>query len=395
MSCEKCKDIADIKDLSFPYVIRECSNCKREIKARELGEGGKGIKIEKGDRFQIPAGFLEFSANPLASNTKLTTSGLQFYAKLIFVGDLYKNEEKIDHILEKNEEYCIDILSRSEFLNHIDFSKDFEILDVFNKLENRKGAAEWWAILFIIYNNIAKNAIKKNDARRAAWAMSAAERCRSMCVYKEQYEDVVFMGHSARRIINVIQKWHLNQTNSNETFWQNLFEENPYVLSQVFSVPVLFIQGNAYVGGMKTDRTSAKFVDFLFQGETSNDAILIEIKTPETQLISKNAYRKEIHTPSKELSGSSQQVLNYRRTLIKSFQSIVAEDGHKLEMFNPKCIVIMGNAEKELDTPEKRSSFELFRANSKDVEIVTFDELFKKAETLASLFNLVWKEKET
>jgi hypothetical protein len=41
---------------------------------------------------------------------------------------------------------------------------------------------------------------------------------------------------------------------------------------------------------------------------------------------------------------------------------------------------------------EKRKSFELFRTNLKNVEIVTFDELFKKAETLATLFNLRWND---
>ena len=36
--------------------------------------------------------------------------------------------------------------------------------------------------------------------------------------------------------------------------------------------------------------------------------------------------------------------------------------------------------------------FELYRTNLRDVEIVTYDELFKKAETLAALFNLIRKK---
>ncbi|MEM9164079.1 MAG: Shedu anti-phage system protein SduA domain-containing protein, partial [Cyanobacteria bacterium P01_F01_bin.4] len=77
---------------------------------------------------------------------------------------------------------------------------------------------------------------------------------------------------------------------------------------------------------------------------------------------------------------------------VNVIKSLIAESAHNLEMFNPKCIVIMGNAEKELDTKEKKDSFELFRTNLKDVEIVTYDELFKKAETLASLFSLSWSK---
>ncbi len=54
--------------------------------------------------------------------------------------------------------------------------------------------------------------------------------------------------------------------------------------------------------------------------------------------------------------------------------------------------MIIGNYSEELNTDKKRKSFELFRSNLKDVEIVTFDELFKKAETLATLFNLRWND---
>jgi len=39
-----------------------------------------------------------------------------------------------------------------------------------------------------------------------------------------------------------------------------------------------------------------------------------------------------------------------------------------------------------------RKSFELYRTSLRDVEIVTYDELFKKADTLATLFNLIRKK---
>lgn len=51
-------------------------------------------------------------------------------------------------------------------------------------------------------------------------------------------------------------------------------------------------------------------------------------------------------------------------------------------------MVIVGNGALELDSQLKRDAFEMFRSNSKDVEIVTYDELFRKLEVLASLFHL-------
>jgi hypothetical protein len=55
----------------------------------------------------------------------------------------------------------------------------------------------------------------------------------------------------------------------------------------------------------------------------------------------------------------------------------------------PRCVVLAGNAAAEFQGDNaKRRSFEMFRANSKDVEVVTYDELFRKLEVLANLFSL-------
>jgi len=48
----------------------------------------------------------------------------------------------------------------------------------------------------------------------------------------------------------------------------------------------------------------------------------------------------------------------------------------------------IGNGALELIDDQRRKAFELFRSNSKDVEIVTYDELFRKLEVLAALFSL-------
>jgi hypothetical protein len=60
----------------------------------------------------------------------------------------------------------------------------------------------------------------------------------------------------------------------------------------------------------------------------------------------------------------------------------------KLTAFHPKCVLIVGNAEMQLPDEKSRKSFELFRGNQRDVEIMTYDELFRKTEILAELFGL-------
>lgn len=394
MLCEQCNDLIDISDLSAPYVTRTCSKCGRKINLRELGDNGHGIKIEKGDQFTIPKGFINLSANPLKVTGTLTKHGLAWFSKLIFIGQLEKAPAKFMSQLKENDNYCDAILKNSIFTEGLDIENPEHSEKIFNRLKDNQDTLEWWALLFSMFNSMAEKAIEQNDAKRAAWAMGSAERCRSMCVFKANLEEVVWMGHSARRIIDVIRKWHSNKENSNEEFWQGVFNENPYVLSQLFSVPVIFIKDKAYVGGMNIDRQDAKFVDYLYTNESSHDALLVEIKTPQTKLLG-TKYRKGVYKPSSEISGSTIQVLDYRRELSKNIHTITNGTDHVIDVFNPRCVIIAGNAKKELDNDKKRKSFELFRTSFKDVEIVTFDELFKKAETLATLFNLKWEENKT
>ena len=86
--------------------------------------------------------------------------------------------------------------------------------------------------------------------------------------------------------------------------------------------------------------------------------------------------------------GAVMQVLDYRRSLSKNLSALVEGTNYKLSAFAPKCVVIIGNGVLELDSDSKRNAFEMFRSNSRDVEIVTYDELSRKLEVLASLFSL-------
>jgi len=391
MACQSCENLVDITDFTSPYVVQTCLLCNREINLRKVGDNGRGIKVEKGDRFVIPAGAIKIAANPLKSNSQLTKHGIGWFAELIFIEDIKRNADEIDFIIENNDQYCDNYFKNSPLLANLEVSDSNYSEKVLEILEKNKTSAEWWVLLFSIFNSIVSEAIKENDAKKTAWAMRCAERCRAMFVFKENLEEVVWMGHSARRIVEVISIWESNKNNSNEEFWQSIFNENPYILSQLFSAPIVFIKDKAQIGGVNIDGKNAKYIDYLYTNDSSNDALLVEIKTPKTKLLGKK-YRG-IQTPSSDITGAVVQVLDYRRELSKNIRSITEDTDYKIEVFNPRCVVIAGNASTELDSESKRKSFELFRTNFKDVEIITFDELFKKAETLATLFNLV-KDKQ-
>lgn len=242
MSCPECENIEEIENYNSPFVIRKCDSCGREMKILDPGDHGIGIRVNRGDRFVIPAEWLKISANPLQGTGHFTRTGLEWFAKLIFLGDFPRKKEQIDKTLKTNDEICVNLLNESEMLSGLNVEKLDDSEKVFSILSENKESAEWFAYTFGMFNQITQEAIQERDAQKAAWAMAGAERFRSMLVFKQELEEVIWMGHSAKRLIEILNIWRNNQTNSDEEFWQIQFNQHAYVISQVFSVPVVFIE---------------------------------------------------------------------------------------------------------------------------------------------------------
>jgi hypothetical protein len=334
MACESCKDQKESDRDDVPHVIRKCEVCGREMRISSRGEHGIGIKVEKGDKFIIPSSWLKIHPNPLKGRGQLTKAGLSWFAELIFLKELPKQKEQIEEMIRKNDSYCTTLLKKSDLLQGLDVANPGDADKIFQILKDNQESEEWFTYMFGVFNEIAQGAIRESDAVKSAWAMACAERFRSMLVFKQELEEVVWMGHSARRLVDILGIWDSNQVNSDEEFWQIQFNQNSYVLSQVFSVPVVFIQDKAYVGGMSIDRGDAKFVDYLYSGDTSNDAILIEIKTPTTKLLG-SKYRN-IYRPSAEISGALVQINDYKLSLQQNLSAITQNFGKKLVAFNQR-----------------------------------------------------------
>ena len=384
MACPSCEHIVERPEL--PHTVRTCEGCGRTLRVHETGKHGIGLQVRKGDQVVIPADCLKLSLNPLKSSGQFTRYGLQWFAAQIHLEELPKKKDEISAEIDRLQKRCDDVLSSSMLLDGLDLENPQHFDQIFGRLNERRDTVEWWAFLMGIFISFLRAAMEANDVQQAMWAMGCAERCRSMLLFKEHLEEVVWMGQSARRVVDILRTWDNNKTNNDEGFWQITFRENVYALSQVFAAPLIFIKESAYVGGMNVDRQNAKLVDYLFSLESSQEAMLVEIKTPATKLLGRK-YRGT-YCPSSELTGALVQVLNYRRTLAKDLASVTGGTGHKLSAFSPKCVVVVGNGAAELDSEQKRSAFELFRANSKDIEIVTYDELFRKLDVLATLFSL-------
>lgn len=162
--------------------------------------------------------------------------------------------------------------------------------------------------------------------------------------------------------------------------WQDFFNENPFILNMAFGYPVIKVQDQASVGGRKLSGDGEKITDFLVKNSLTNNTAIFEIKTPHSSILNKTQFRDGVYTPSANLSGSINQALDQKYQLQKQISQIKENSRiYDVESYAVHCCLVIG---KTPEGDDQKKSFELFRRNSKDVEIVTFDELLEKLKQL-------------
>lgn len=165
-----------------------------------------------------------------------------------------------------------------------------------------------------------------------------------------------------------------------EKKWQRFLNDNSFLLTLAFDRPVIVIGGRASVGGTSLFGTGETVADFLVRHSMTSNAAVVEIKTPGTKLLNARAYRDGVYTPSNAVVGAIAQALDQKKKLDRNIATKRdASDIDSLETHSVHCCAIVGLMPKESD---QQRSFEMFRGNSKDVAILTFDELLQKLENI-------------
>jgi hypothetical protein len=194
------------------------------------------------------------------------------------------------------------------------------------------------------------------------------------------------------------------QTNTDEAVWQLFFEQNTWILG--YGLNFIF---NTSLQGKKLEQVvsgfnafeSGKRVDALLKSRGIISSLCFaEIKTPDTILLKqvKTSYRPESWCISDQLAGGVAQI---QKTVQKSLSDIATKTstkgldgnltGEELYMYQPKSFLLIGSLE-EFKTgnginEDKFSSFELFRKNIFNPDIITFDELYERAKFIISSSN--------
>lgn len=170
-----------------------------------------------------------------------------------------------------------------------------------------------------------------------------------------------------------------------ERSWQEFFQANQFVLGIAFPYPVTLIRGQAHVGGTTIGGDGESIADFLLRQRHTGGLAVVEMKTTRTRLLQPRPFRGNVYAAHAELCAAISQALDQRSELVTHFHArsrgVGMEDTHVAHVH---CLVIAG---RDPDTLDKRRSLDLFRNATKDVGVVTFDELLSKLKAIHALMS--------
>lgn len=175
---------------------------------------------------------------------------------------------------------------------------------------------------------------------------------------------------------------------NDEAFWQEFFTANHFALQQVFSTPIVVEKPHAHVQAEDIDGSGARITDFLCANTVTRTAVVVEIKTPASSLMSAAPYRGKdgagVHAPHIDLSGAIAQVQSQMSAVPRDLaQRMKRTRSLDLDPWNDiRGAVISGRVSKLSDA--QRESFLRFRAGLGNVTVLGYDEVLDRLRGLHS-----------
>ncbi|SFN62270.1 protein of unknown function [Flavobacterium succinicans] len=208
-------------------------------------------------------------------------------------------------------------------------------------------------------------------------------------VYKKEEEEIISLLISD---FETKQKSTINEKTKNEIAWQHFFNKNPWIFGYGLNYRFQNILQKEF-SASDTDGSGKEQVNADFLIGDNYYTTFVELKTPDTELFTNTESgknRSNSWSLSTKLIYAVSQILEQKASgQIKLEKEPYNEDGEKItqKAYDSKCILIIGNLKKEIEDSSdstkikeiKKKTFELFRRDSRNVDILTFDELYQRA----------------
>ncbi|MDA3647119.1 DUF4263 domain-containing protein [Saccharopolyspora indica] len=229
------------------------------------------------------------------------------------------------------------------------------------------------------------------------------ERLRTLIECDARAEDVIALRRR-REVVAQMHRWleddnafqeSTAQAGGPERAWQKLLEDNPWILGIGLGGQLLTSWSEEkleqIVLGHDINGPGKRADGLLRTTGVISSLVFAEIKHHKTDLLGSD-YRSGCWRPSAELSGAitqAQQTVHLACRKLDEFHHDVSPDGEQLAtgtfVIRPQSFLIIGSLAELTGTRggpyrDKVRSFELFRRNTREPVILTFDELLAKAE---------------
>lgn len=175
-----------------------------------------------------------------------------------------------------------------------------------------------------------------------------------------------------------------------EPEWQTFFKNNSWIFGYGLDYKFLsIIQKEASLSSIDLDGKNEVKSDFLLAD--NNFTVIVELKRPDTQLFEKDKNRSESWRLSKDLTYAISQILTQKAEWeLNSQNKKFDNEGNPINQttIDPKTILIIGHTQQFSGNKKedliKRKTFELYRRNSRNIEIITYDELLDRAKFIVN-----------
>ncbi len=173
-----------------------------------------------------------------------------------------------------------------------------------------------------------------------------------------------------------------------ETAWQLFFERNEWIFGYGLDYRYQnILQREANVSDADLDGKNTVVGDFLMGDERFTT--FVELKKPTTNLFGNSQNRSNCWSLSSELQDSLSQILEQKASGIIKLDTPQYNDRGELitqKPYDSKVILVIGHwnelddSSSERERSIKMKTLELYRRDSRNVEILTYDELYNRAE---------------
>ena len=173
-----------------------------------------------------------------------------------------------------------------------------------------------------------------------------------------------------------------------EKVWQYFFKSNPWIFGYGLDYQYLeILQNEAVVRGSDVSGKNSENLDTL--AGSSDYTVLVELKTPSTELFDKTPNRSNSWRLSSNLFYAVSQILEYKASHMLDWQDESKrfdDSGAKISQkaLDPKTVLIIGRdsmfSGSEKESEIKKETFELYCRDSRNVKILTYDELYRRAK---------------